>query len=616
MLNPNNDRLDYGQILSAPDGYQLDFAIGTTYSLDLDALTGASLALGLSEETDSELMKNPICLLEALRATGDKIALFCEGGQIHLPNKVTSLYILLEKMVYQVNNVKKKDVKGYPSFHPKFWLLRFVKDRDVLYRVAVLSRNLTFDRSWDVSFYMDGQKSGKNTNKNAPLQDFMDFLIHNLGKDEQSALKARKMKTISKELDQVVFDTGSKEFYDYDFLPTGIKKSTGGYHSITDTQLFRGFPNGGQTDGLHEIFIMSPFVSNDVIQYFNDRSRYIKQSEHMLITRKMSLARLVPSDCSSFRIFTMKDAVTFGESAISEGEDSTVIQNQDIHAKIYLVRKYSDSELYLGSLNASHNAVYGNVEFMICLHGKNRYLNMQKLTDSIFCGDAGGPDNPFEEVSLDANTDFGEDDQQNILDGIIKNINRMKPHAQIIKQGDLYDASLTFDRGAEEFTGYEIFISPLLANKKQTIAKNVLFTSLHITDLSEFYVVEVCDGSRTVSRVIKVDTSGMPEGREREVIASVVNDRACFYRYIAFLLGDNFVLSALESGSTNQSAGNKKRRTDINIPAIYEKMLQTAATAPERFKEIDYLIKSISKDGIVPEYFEELYETFRKVVKI
>ena len=616
MLNPNNDRLDYGKILSAPDGYQLDFAIGTTYSLDLDALTGASLALGLSEETDSELMKNPICLLEALRATGDKIALFCEGGQIHLPNKVTSLYILLEKMVYQVNSVKKKDVKGYPSFHPKFWLLRFVKNKDVLYRVAVLSRNLTFDRSWDVSFYMDGQNSGKNTNKNAPLQDFIDFLVHNLGKDEQSTLKARKMKSISRELDQVVFDTGSKEFYDYDFLPTGIKKSTGGYHSITDTQLFRGFPNGGQTDGLHEIFIMSPFVSNDVIQYFNNRSRYINQSEHMLITRKMSLSRLTPSDCSSFKIFTMKDAVAFGESAISEGEDNAVIQNQDIHAKIYLIRKYSDSDLYLGSLNASHNAVYGNVEFMICLHGKNRYLNIQKLTEGLFCGEAGGPDNPFEEVVLDDNADYGEDDQQNLLDGIIKKINRMKPSAKITQQGDLYDVSVTFADGADGFVGYEVFISPLLANKQQPFAKEVIFTSLHITDLSEFYVVEVNDGNKTVSRIIKIETSGMPEGREREVIASVVNDRACFYRYIAFLLGDNFVLSALESGTTNQSVGNKKNRTYSSIPAIYEKMLQTAATAPERFKEIDYLIKSISKDGIVPEYFEELYETFRKVVKI
>ena len=56
MLNPNNDRLDYGQVLAPPDSYTLDFAIGTTYSLDLDALVGACIALGLSEETDSDLM--------------------------------------------------------------------------------------------------------------------------------------------------------------------------------------------------------------------------------------------------------------------------------------------------------------------------------------------------------------------------------------------------------------------------------------------------------------------------------------------------------------------------------------------------------------------------------
>ena len=49
---------------------------------------------------------------------------------------------------------------------------------------------------------------------------------------------------------------------------------------------------------------------------------------------------------------------------------------------------------------------------------------------------------------------------------------------------------------------------------------------------------------------------------------------------------------------------------------LYEKMLKTAATAPERFKEIEYLIKSVSADGVIPEGFEELYNTFRKVVKM
>jgi len=45
-------------------------------------------------------------------------------------------------------------------------------------------------------------------------------------------------------------------------------------------------------------------------------------------------------------------------------------------------------------------------------------------------------------------------------------------------------------------------------------------------------------------------------------------------------------------------------------------MLQTAAKAPERFKEIDYLVKAISSDGVIPEDFEELYNTFKKAVKL
>ena len=95
MLYPYRDRLDYGQIL-APDGYSLDFAVGTTYSLDLDSLVSICLSLGLSQETDSEVMSDPIYLLEALRKTGDKIALFCEDGQIHMPRKYSSRRLFIQ----------------------------------------------------------------------------------------------------------------------------------------------------------------------------------------------------------------------------------------------------------------------------------------------------------------------------------------------------------------------------------------------------------------------------------------------------------------------------------------------------------------------------------------
>ena len=50
------------------------------------------------------------------------------------------------------------------------------------------------------------------------------------------------------------------------------------------------------------------------------------------------------------------------------------------------------------------------------------------------------------------------------------------------------------------------------------------------------------------------------------------------------------------------------------MPALYEKMLQTAANDPQKFNEIEYLMKAVAKDGVVPEYFEKTYQMFRKAV--
>ena len=559
MLNPNNDRLDYGQILAPPAGYNLDFAVGTTYSLNLDALVGASLALGLSEETDSELMNNPVCLLEALRSTGDNVALFCEGGQIHMPNRVTPLYILLEKMVFSVKTPKRKGIAAYPSFHPKFWLIRYRNnDGDLRYRVIVLSRNLTFDRNWDIAYYMDGHVTEDTTDKNEPVCDFLRYLAAQLPNTESGKDKARKIRALIRELPNVIFEPAEKAFYDYEFIPNGVRRASGGVYQFDETDLFK--------DTFHEILIISPFLSGGVIRDFNDRNTrsLINDARYMLITREMSLGRLKPEDVSHFQIYTMRDAVIDGETAISD--ESQEIQKQDIHAKIYMIRKYSSSDLYLGSLNASHNAVYGNIEFMIRLRSKRRYLDLDKLAASLFGTEKDGSDNPFQEVTLQNAIIDKEDEKTKALDAVVKEINRSNPSA-IVKADDeeYYSASVHFE--ACDTKGYQVDIRPLLSR------------------------------------------------RTEQVVSSVVSNKDCFYRYIAFLLGDDSILSMLEVNSTGGDTHYTMNRQGYHVPAIYEKMLQTAAVNPEKFKGIEYLMKTISEDGIIPEDFKKLYETFKKAVK-
>ena len=289
MLNPNNNRLDYGSILSPPINYELDFAIGTTYSLDLDSLVGASIALGLSQETDTILRNNPIFLLEALRSTGDKIALFCENGRISLPRNITQLYILLEEMVFQVNNqnlIKSR----YASFHPKFWLIRYLNEEEVIYRIIVLSRNLTFDRSWDISFSMDGKKvedsSDSIKEKNKNLTIFLNYLKE----FSTNSDKTDKINEIIGELNNVEFDLNTNTFEDFDFIPNGVNEDV----SIEKYPLF--------ADNFDDLVIMTPFLSKGIIQKFNQRAKDYKSYQESigdsktiglyLFTRAESLSKL------------------------------------------------------------------------------------------------------------------------------------------------------------------------------------------------------------------------------------------------------------------------------------------------------------------------------------
>ena len=65
-----------------------------------------------------------------------------------------------------------------------------------------------------------------------------------------------------------------------------------------------------------------------------------------------------------------------------------------------------------------------------------------------------------------------------------------------------------------------------------------------------------------------------------------------------------------------ESKSNGVHHKSSQLPALYEKMLKIAATNPERLKYIGDLIAVVSEDGVIPEDFVALYNTFKRVVKI
>lgn len=415
MFRPdsNQDRTNYSSILMPPDGYRLDSAVGTTYSLDLEALIAAAICLGLSEETDSKLMQNPIGMLNALQKVSDKVVLFCEAGQIKVPTKPTALSILLEKMVVEVALSKDRQLGRYPSFHPKTWVLAYVNaEGDKKYRFVVMSRNLTFDRSWDVSFAMDSSESVRQKKKTRPICDFLEYLAENVHNTSINAGKKRNLiRGLRTELNSVSFSLENKRFGEnFEVLPLGIGRNA---YQMKDDILFCK-EKGNANSTFNELVVMSPFLSESVIADFNLADRALSECKRTLITRRSELGKLKTSDVDNFTIYALKDEIIDGEDEISD--ELTDKKKQDIHAKIYLRRKYSDVDLYLGSMNASYSAINKNVEMMLWLGTKNMYFNGNKFLEDIFCGSEDNVKNPFEKVTVDDAVQETESNNKNLLE--------------------------------------------------------------------------------------------------------------------------------------------------------------------------------------------------------
>ena len=587
MLNPSKDRLDYGNILHHDDNYKLDFAIGATYSLELDSLILSAISLDSYGEFDKNLINKPILLLNALRKTSNKIALFCESGQILFNDNRRKVYVLLEDIVFPVLTSKEFENNHYASYHPKFWLIRYTKEDNIRYRIIVLSRNLTSNRSWDISFVMDGNISDNQTNKNDALIEFIKYSIDNSVNNKKSINheKIEKMNEIIDELKHVDFNLDSDIFSDFEFIVNGVDDRS---YQIQNQPLFQ--------KNWDRILIMTPFLSKDVISKFNKKINV--NSNSILISQSDSFKKLTKEDCDNFNLYCLRDEIVNGEREISE--EDTDFYNQDIHAKIYVCEKNNCCELYLGSLNASCNALRGNIELMVKLKSKN--LTVEQISQNIFNN---GGDNPFEEYLIKNNEqddDKTEDDNSNY---IIKQIIRLNPKAKVTSSDDLYNIEVEF--GENPFKDKDIELCPLLSNNSQKFSEKMIFENLNKLLLSEFFIIRINE----IERIIKIETEGMPNDRKNEVISNIIRNKDDFIEYISLLFGDDYYSNFI---SPDEKSKDFSKQFYVQLSGLYEKMLQASIYDPDKFDDIKDIIESLSDEKIVPDGFNELYNTFLEVI--
>lgn len=570
MLDPKKNRVDYCQEMMPPDGYEFDCAIGTTYSLDFETLICVLSSLGNIdfEEINNNLVKT----LNVLKRIGSKVRIFCENGQIKVPDKISSALLLYDQIVYTVK------MENNNSFHPKFWLVRYKKNKtEFLYRLLLLSRNLTFDRSWDVIFSIDGSKHLKgNLKKNNPIICFLKFLqIHSGHCDFLSEMV--------EDLNFVEFKLENNHFEDIDFIPLGIFQKTDIKKSVIPLKPLR------EKGRCKELAIISPFLSKECFE------RLPKSKSSFLLTRKETLQKICNSQHSDinfynllkeYEIYVLKDQIIDGESQISDGIINA--NKQELHAKIFFVSEGGESYLYLGSANATSKAFNGNVEFLIRLKIKNsHHFSLKKLKELFGLIDSNNKLNAtclLEQINIEE-LRFIESQESKSDNRIIKKcLQKIRGSVEKLTS-DLYAINLEVSDSA--FPDLEICPLFLTTLKYKDVTKKISFAQLTTLELSKFFIIRFKDLS--FSKVVEIQLEDMPQDDKIELIMQdIISDKNKIFQYIELCCYNGHTSFW---GNYSQQTDEKEKQKSFYYAGLYEEVLKTAAFHPERINELKELTK-------------------------
>lgn len=597
MLSVTSDRLDYGEHLKAPPGYRLDFGIATTFSLDLEALVAASLALTLDQTLEGDLSGERLALLESLDQLQERLVVFYQRGNVKVPKNFNRLFTLLEPLL--VPSIALEGAQGaFASFHPKIWLLRFAPQdgaKPVLLRLLVLSRNLTFDRSWDLAVSLQGQVLKRGGNTDPRLITF----LRSLPQEEEHATRIESMCDAL----AAVQWTLPGGFDHLSMLPGGSKSlSAAGSVPIE------------LDDRIDELLVVSPFVDadpNSLLQDMAGRTRGAKT----LISRADTLDAIGESRLEGWTVLSLSDLVVDGEERLHKEQP----ERQDLHAKLVVAKVGSKSIWHIGSANMT-NAAFGqplrhiaprNREFMLRLVGRNSTAGPSKLLDEwavtgVF---ALHTFKASTSVAPEANQEFRRVVHQ--LTSAVWNI-----HAKQGPDGH-FSVELSVNPLWQLPTGYSVVVGLLCRPSLKELAPLLTWSNVKLTDVSAFIAVEVTSTTDDTSQRFAVQASfsvDLTEARKRAIFKETINSKDKLLRYLTLLL-DTGASKGKWFGADGDGTGGDIFGLDGN-GTLYEQLLRAASREPGRLaRALRVFERSRDEDVELPQGLEELFDGFAEFSK-
>lgn len=585
--------LVYNEIVATP-GYELEFAVGTTYSLDAEAFLAVALSFArLGDVTDADF-QSPFRLLEGLRQANNHVAIFCNRGGLQPPVRTNPLFAMLDKSVFEVADERKG--KELANFHPKIWVIkeRSLDDRNKRHiKLVVMSRNLTKDSSLDIAATMTAPL-GVRTNadvrrKHQSLKDLLLILA-----DKANADKRKKIRKLANELDTMGEFELEPPYEDYEFLPIHFGEN------LNPAMDFRQNLPG------ERMAVVSPFIDAETLTWLND---YRRTQEKLLITRLDSLTPEI------MELYSGENREVWVMSQIAEQND---IQPMNLHAKMYFSWgvKGGGINLWLGSANATHNGFYRNSEFMVKLklkRGRNQFEDFK----AEFCDEK---KQMCERITSLPEVETEKQDNSLAINVRKNLISRNNLTAQVVSTGDDYIITVNAKR-IKDIHG-KITLAPIQEPWNEVELTPVL-QQCHIkvttrSHLSEFYILKVESFDEDVTPlkiVIKISTTGIPEDRDDHIFRSLIDTRDKFLNYVEMMITDRpQELASLMMQTDDSVAIGANAQAARRSNTLYESLLRIAATNPDRLEDIEELVNRLDTK-VVPDSFRQMSEMFKRSIK-
>lgn len=626
MLRPQDRQLflDHLRPPAADDGqcYRLDLAVGTTYSLDLFALLSAPVAMAFTDWQDQQgrPAADPLALLKAVREYADRICIFCEAGKIYIPKAYQPLLVNLEGSIAQAIAPRGG------SFHPKVWVLRFARPEnpaEVIYRVLILTRNLTFDRSWDLLVSLEGplRARTKAIGRNHPLGEF----VESLGAMSPAALPQLwidRLGQISYEVRRTDFEV-PEPFEDVKFVPLGIE----GHH------------NWFLRDDLSQLLTVAPFIDDDCARDLCDICPATQ-----IVSRPESLALVSAETLSQCRSVWTLDDTAEPDAGEQEGAATNAATESDLqsipltglHAKLYVGDYGWQSSVWAGSANATRSAFERNVEFLVELSGKRSKCGV----DAVLGKRAeAGPRRagcfadllqPYKDHVPASEERLAEIEFERLVDRLSRELTLagLAAHCERLVDSETYRLTLRAEKTPPRLpAGVRLRCWPTSLHDSQALAMLATtqpwpsFEPVSFEAVTSFFAFEVVSSDDLHRRrfVINLPLVDPPPNRRERVLRNLLDSPQKLLRFLLMLLSDQGAPKWDSEVVPGSSQETDKSRFEFLESTLLESLIRALDRDPMRIDHVGRVISDLlqTDDGrsLLPDNFEAVWEPIWAVRK-